>query len=222
MNITVFYVGSSLLAPLRQAEREINERYALGLRIAAHNCGASLNDDEWQVAERDLAAAELVFIIHVTDSENAARIITRLKNRTGAHAIIAINCMPDLMRLTRMGKLDFSKLSRGQAKGEEEQDGQRAASSKSIVRTLGSWMASHVKGGKKNGAGRGLKTSQYLKLIERLPAFLKYVPSAGKLGDIKHYLYLFCYFLQPTPANIQMMVLYAIKHYVPGHGKRIE
>ncbi len=75
--------------------------------------------------------------------------------------------------------------------------------------------------GGKNGAGRGLKTSQYLKLIEHLPAFLKYVPSAGKLGDIKHYLYLFCYFLQPTPANIQMMVLYAIKHYVPGQGKRI-
>ncbi len=221
MNITVFYVGSSLLAPLRQAEREINERYALDLRIAAHNCGAPLDDDEWQVAERDLAAAELVFIIHVTDSENAARITAALRNRMRAHAIIAINCMPDLMRLTRMGKLDFSKLMRGQAKDEEGPGGKRAVSPKSIVRTLGSWMASHVKAGKKNGTGRGLKTSQYLKLIEHLPAFLKYVPSAGKLGDIKHYLYLFCYFLQPTPANIQMMVLYAIKHYVPS-GKRIE
>jgi len=222
MNITVFYVGSSLLAPLRQAEREINERYALDLRIAAYNCGAPLDDDEWQVAERDLAKAELVFIIHVTDSENAARIIAALRNRSHTHAIIAINCMPDLMRLTRMGKLDFSKMARSQTKSGEEQEGKRAASSKSIVRTLGSWMASHVKRGKSKGTGRGLKTSQYLKLIERLPAFLKYVPSAGKLGDIKHYLYLFCYFLQPTPANIQMMVLYAIKHYVPGHGKQIE
>ena len=35
MNITVLYVGSSLLAPLRQAEREINREYALGLRVAA-------------------------------------------------------------------------------------------------------------------------------------------------------------------------------------------
>ncbi len=48
MNITVLYVGSSLLAPLRQAEREINERYALDLRIAAHNSGAPFDDDEWQ------------------------------------------------------------------------------------------------------------------------------------------------------------------------------
>src|SRR5437660_1491423 len=135
MNITIFYVGSSLLAPLRQAEREINERYALDLRIAAHNCGAPLDDDEWQVAERDLAEAELVFIIHITDSENAMRIAAALRNHH-THAIIAINCMPDLMRLTRMGKLDFSKLVRGQAK--EEPEDKRAASSKSILRTLGS------------------------------------------------------------------------------------
>ena len=222
MNITVFYVGSSLLAPLRQAEREINEQYKLDLRIAAHNCGAALDDDEWQAAERDLAEAELIFIIHVTDSENAARITSALKsNLAHTHAVIAINCMPDLMRLTRMGKLDFSKLAREKSTNGKNQDSDQAASAKSVVRKLGSWMASHVKGGKQKQTGHGLKTSQYLKLVERLPTFLKYVPNAGKLGDIKHYLYLFCYFLQPTPANIQMMVLYAIKHYVPGHEKSI-
>jgi magnesium chelatase subunit H len=220
MNLTVFYVGSSLLAPLRQAEREINDRYALDLRIAAHNCGAALDDEAWRAAERDLDEAELIFIIHVTDSENAARInaaLTRKGRR--ARAVIAINCMPKLMRLTRMGRLDFSKLG-GRATGEAEQGSSHAASSKNLVRKLGSWMASQVKGSKNHGAG--LKTGQYLKLIERLPRLLKYVPGAGKLGDIKHYLYLFCYFLQPTPANIQMMVLYAIKHYVPGQAKRLE
>ena len=55
--ITVCYVGSSLLAPLRQAEREINRAHALGLRVAAHNFGASLADGEWEEVERDLAAA---------------------------------------------------------------------------------------------------------------------------------------------------------------------
>ena len=40
------------------------------------------------------------------------------------------------------------------------------------------------------------------------------MPTAGALTDAKHYLYLFCYFLQPTPANIQAMLLYALKHYV--------
>src|SRR5262249_10720812 len=47
-------------------------------------------------------------------------------------------------------------------------------------------------------------------------------PNAGKLRDIKNYLYLFCYFLQPTPSNIRSMLLYAIQQYVPGYQKRIE
>ena len=55
---------------------------------------------------------------------------------------------------------------------------------------------------------------QYLKLIDRLPGILKFVPTAGALTDAKHYLYLFCYFLQPTPANIQSMLLYALSQYV--------
>ena len=35
MNLTVLYVGSSLLAPLKNAEREINQAYGLDLRVAA-------------------------------------------------------------------------------------------------------------------------------------------------------------------------------------------
>jgi len=42
---------------------------------------------------------------------------------------------------------------------------------------------------------------------------LRLVPSAGRLRDLKHYLNLFCYFLQPTPANVRTMLLYALKHY---------
>ena len=48
MNITVLYVGSSLLAPLRNAEREINRQYGLDLRVAVLNFGAQFTEDEWQ------------------------------------------------------------------------------------------------------------------------------------------------------------------------------
>ena len=61
--------------------------------------------------------------------------------------------------------------------------------------------------------GKGARHTQYLKLVERMPALLRFVPGAGRLRDVKHYLYLFCYFLQPTPANIRSMLLYALKHY---------
>src|SRR5207247_2103679 len=55
--------------------------------------------------------------------------------------------------------------------------------------------------------------TRYLKLVDRLPGVLRFVPGAGALRDVKNYLALFCYFLQPTPANIQAMILLALKEY---------
>jgi magnesium chelatase subunit H len=202
MKITVFHVGSSLAEPLARAEREINARYALDLRIAAFNCGAPLDDDQWSIAATALAASELVFIIHVTDAENADRIVDGLKH-SRSHAVIPINCMPPLMRLMRMGSLEFASRSN---KNEPE--------SKNFIRRAGSWMADSMK-------SRG-KSGQFMSLLNRAPAVLRLLPSRGRLGDAKNYLTLFCYFLQPTPSNIEMMLLYAIKHYVPDQRQVLE
>ena len=122
MNVTVLYVGSSLLAPLKEAEQEINRAYKLELRIAAHNFGAPLDDDGWLEVDNDLAQAEVVFVIHVMDGENAARLLVALERYKTQHAaVIVINCMPDLMRRTRMGKLDFARLMRISRKGAKAQ-----------------------------------------------------------------------------------------------------
>ena len=227
MRIVTLYVGSSLLAPLKNAEREINREHALDLRIAIHNFSAALNDDEWRTVEGDLSDADIVFVIHVMDGENAARLLPALEKYKARHrAVIVINCMPDLMRRTRMGRLDLGRLfgkeiSRKDAKTqreEEERTGEtetrgggdakkRSNQAVRLLGTVGSWIGSQTRG-KSNGHG------QYLKLVDRLPGILRFVPSAGMLRDVKNYLYLFCYFLQPTPANIRSMVLYALKHYV--------
>ena len=186
MNITVLYVGSSLLAPLKSAEREINRAYDLDLRVAAYNFGSPLSDGEWQDVERDLSEASVVFVIHVMDGENASRLVSALETYKARHdAVIVINCMPDLMRLTRMGKLDVGKFA--------------------------GWMGRYARNG--NGKASHKNRHQYLKLIDRLPGILKFIPTAGALTDAKHYLYIFCYFLQPTPANIQSMLLYALRQY---------
>lgn len=223
LNVTVLYVGSSLLAPLRQAEREINREHGLGLRIAAYNFGAALAEDEWGEVERDLSGADVVFVIHVMDGENAARLLPALaKYETRHRAVVVINCMPDLMRRTRMGRLDFGRMfksaaqeeSAGRAAGEESAEIQTegAGRARRLVGRVGSWMGEQARA---RGAKRSRSHTQYLKLVDYLPSLLRFVPGAGKLRDIKHYLYLFCYFLQPTPANIRSMVLYALKHYVP-------
>ena len=186
LKITVLYVGSSLLAPLKNAEREINRAHGLDLRVAAYNFGSPLSDREWQEVDRDLAESNIVFVIHVMDGENASRLVAALESYKDRHdAVVVINCMPDLMRLTRMGKLDMGKFA--------------------------GWMGRYARQGRANNKHRH---HQYLKLVDRLPGILKFVPTAGALTDAKHYLYLFCYFLQPTPANIRSMLLYALKHYV--------
>ena len=211
MNVTVLYVGSSLLAPLKQAEREINRQYDLDLKLAAYNFGAPMSDDVWSEIERDLQASDVVFAIHVMDGENAARLITALDHYGQQHAaVIVINCMPDLMRHTRMGRLDVSRLA-GMARGKEEKENGEGERNKSVdvlalLTSTGSWVGRQVRQnksseGKKHGHG------QYLKWIDKLPGILKFIPGAGGLRDVKNYLNIFCYFLQPTPANIRTMVL---------------
>src|ERR1044072_6822457 len=99
MKIAVLYVGASLLAPLRRAEREVNRQHALDLRIATHNFGAPFADDEWQTIEDDLITSAVVFVIHVMDGENAARLLTVLSRLR--QTVVVINCMPELMKRTR-------------------------------------------------------------------------------------------------------------------------
>ncbi|MCU1265132.1 MAG: bchH [Acidobacteria bacterium] len=221
MKVTVFYIGSSLLAPLKSAEREINREYGLDLSIAAHNFGASLTEDEWIDVAQDLGGSDIVFVIHVMDGENAARLLTELKRHQARHrAVIVINCMPDLMRRTRMGKLDLARLlgvassseqiSRKSVKTQNERS--RAKGSLNVLRMVGSWVGTQAQAFRsKNGNNH----TRYLKLADHLPGVLRFVPGAGALRDVKNYLSIFCYFLQPTPANVQAMILCALKNYVP-------
>src|SRR5262252_581928 len=225
MKITVFYVGTSLLAALKRAEEEINSSHNLDLGVATYNCGAPLSEAQWREVNGDLSATDIVFIIHVTDGENAARINNALDLHRRYNAVIAFNCMPDLMRRTRLGKLDFSALMKDRNNVEA---GARETSASGFAQKLSSWMGDFMKtsrstanreSGKRSGPPGN--TDSYLKLIRRLPAVLKFVPSAGRLRDIKNYISLFGYFLQPTPSNIRSMLLLAIKQYVPGERKSI-
>ncbi|MCA1593605.1 MAG: cobaltochelatase subunit CobN, partial [Acidobacteria bacterium] len=216
MKIVSFYVGSSLLAPLRDAESEINRRHDLGLRVRAYNFGAALDESMWREVERDLSDGDIVFIFHVTDGENASRLIPLLQRHGERHrAVIVINCMPDLMRRTQMGKLRFGADSvtaggGSTASSEAAPDATSERRARRLVKSVGAWMGEQVRS--RRGKGNHGHT-QYLRYVERLPSLLRFVPGAGRLRDVKHYLYLFSYFLQPTPGNIRSMLLYAVKHY---------
>src|SRR5437764_4855175 len=154
MNITVLYVGSSLLAPLKQAEREIERRYALGLRVAAYNFGAALDERTWAEVERDISAAEIVFVIHVTDGENAARLLPLLaRHEAQQRAVVVFNCMPELMRRTRMGRLRFGRelaQEDGQA-AVEKKNGASESRARRLVGRVGARMGEQTRA--RRGAG---------------------------------------------------------------------
>ena len=216
------------MAPLRNAEREINRQHSLDLSIAAWNFGAPFPDEEWRAIENDLREADVVFVVHVMDGENAARLLPLL-DRFGKHhrAVVVINCMPELMKRTRMGKLDFARLPGVSRKVAKTQSKKRQSSKEvktgregeatSLLASVGSWIGRQSRGNqasnRRNGNGHG--RGQYLKYVDRLPALLRYVPGVGALRDVKTYLNIFCYFLQPTPANIRSMLLSALQNYVP-------
>ncbi len=156
MKIAVLYVGSSLLGPLRNAAREINRQCGLDLRLATHNFGAIFSDEEWSAIETDLCDADVVFVIHVMESENAARLMPLLGRFRNRHrAVVVINCMPELMKRTRTGKLDFERLpgvSRKDAK-KRKQETQREVRRKgsSLLGSIGSWIGRQARSGSKNG-----------------------------------------------------------------------
>jgi magnesium chelatase subunit H len=209
LKIAVLYVGSSLLGPLKNAEREINRAHKLNLQVTAHNFGSPLSDLEWDNVDKDLAESQIVFVIHVMDGENASRLLCSLEQHKQAHnAVIVINCMPDLMRRTRLGRLDINALTTSGENGTRS----RSVKAMSAVAAAASWMGKQARGNKEKTRSHG----KYLKLVDRLPKILRLVPTTGAFGDAKHYLYLFCYFLQPTPKNIESMLLYALKHYGDG------
>jgi magnesium chelatase subunit H len=214
MRVSVLYVGSSLLAPLRNAEVQINVRHGIELEIATYNFGSAFTDDEWQHIQDGLSKSEIVFVIHVIDGENATRLLPLLDQLRKDRAVIVINCMPALMKRTRMGKLDFAKLPGASQKG----GGQRAKGKESesddqdphgLIESVTSWIGRQARNRKSNGHGR----TDYLKWTARLPKLMRYVPNAGPVRDAKIYLVLMSYFLQPTPRNIESMILLALKSY---------
>ena len=217
MKITLLYVGSSLLAPLRNAEREIN-RDGIDLRLAIHNFGGVFTNEQWEVIESDLSESEAIYVIHVMDGENAARLLPLLDRYRSRSSVIVINCMSQLMRRTRLGKLDFAKLPGGLSEEEKENAKDEELEPGGLIRSITSWIAKQARGNGKNGSGHS--RADYLKWAERLPALLRFVPNAGRLGDARNYLLIVSYFLQPTPNNIKSMILLAISEYAPGEELR--
>ena len=144
-------------------------------------------------AENDLSTADIVLIMHLTDSENTQRLmegLDRFKNRH--HAVVVFNCLADLMRKTRIGRLDFNKLINSISFSGKSVS--KMSSALRLSYRLATWMSdfmsrrfrSQGKDGSQSMKG-GFRS--YHKLTERLPKIIKFIPSIKKLRDITTIIY---------------------------------
>src|SRR5438876_307643 len=102
------------------------------------------------------------------DGENASRLLSLLDVReTMGGAVVVINCMPELMKRTRMGKLDFGRLAGISRKGAETQrkanaeggreaakQGDEAGKATSLLGSIGAWIGKKAKGKNKKARRR--------------------------------------------------------------------
>jgi magnesium chelatase subunit H len=213
VKITAFYVGTSLLLPLKQAEQSIARDCALNLSVAAHNMGAALTDEEWDTARSDFEASNIIFVFHVVEGENSARLVRLLSSEIDpARTIIVINCMSELIRCTRMGSLRLAEMFGGRDGRQHSDEDTKSVGgpARRLFSSVSGWMTAQTRARK---SSKPRNHAQYLRYIERMPSLLRFLPAPGRLRHVKHYLNIFCYFLQPTPNNVRSMLLYAMKYY---------
>ncbi len=202
MKVVAFFVGSSLPAALRRAGKALRSQGVPDLVVACHNATLPMDARAWAAAESDLSEAEIVFIAHVTDPENASRIALALDRLGRRHqAVIVFNSMPDLMRRARLGAC-------------EPFAGRGAGPAARLASRLGSWMMAYAR---LRARGRPRRPERYLELLEQVSRAVEWLPAGGRLGELKRYVQLYACFMQPSPENIGSMLALAISSYIPGY-----
>ncbi|NCO20402.1 MAG: DUF3479 domain-containing protein, partial [Gammaproteobacteria bacterium] len=152
-----------------------------GLPSALDRCRAA-------VAQADLVVVAMMFL-----DEHIQAILPTLKaRRDDCKGLVAVMSSAEVVKLTRIGKLDMGV----------EQTGPLAL----LKRLRGK-----PKAGGSSGAGQ-------MKMLRRLPKILKYIP--GKAQDLRAYFLSMQYFLAGSDDNIANMLRYLVGRY--GGGRAIE
>jgi hypothetical protein len=78
-------------------------------------------------------------------------------------AVVVINCMPELMRRTRMGSLDVSALA-------GDRNSERKSQTGRLLSAAGSWVGKQARNHREQKKRND--HSQYIKFVDRLPGIL--------------------------------------------------
>ena len=179
--VVFLVVERTFLRSLREATDAVREEVG-PLEVPVHVLSDVQGEDGWAAVERDLRGATAVFAVHVTEQVLADRLTAALQRATPAPgAFVPINSVASLMRLTRIGRLNF-----GAERGFMARFG-------SVIR-------------RPNGRR---SAESFTGFVSKVSHWLRFAPGWGH--DLRTYLLLYTFYLHSSPENLRGLLLLALK-----------
>ena len=171
-------------------------------RLAAHVPGVSLEmhaASEYSASAEHLArcraaieSADMLIVTMLFMEEHFMPVMDLLqKRRSEVDAMVCAMSAPEVVRLTRLGRLDMSKPASGAL---------------AFIKRL--------KGGSKPGEGGSGSGEKQMKMLRRLPRILRFIP--GTAQDLRAYFICLQYWLGGSEDNMEGLALSLVNRYAAG------
>ncbi|WP_320664441.1 magnesium chelatase subunit H [Prochlorococcus sp. MIT 1223] len=175
---------------LTQAAKSLNSQDGpIGIELNGYLIEELRDDVNYQNFQSDIAEADVFIASLIFIEDLAQKVVDAVSpHKEKLKASIVFPSMPEVMRLNKLGSFSMSQLGQ----------------SKSII---GDFMKK-----RKESGGAGFQDSM-LKLLNTLPAILKYLP-VDKAQDARSFMLSFQYWLGGTPDNLRNFLLLLGDKYV--------
>ncbi len=193
MRVAIVTMDSHLAGAMLQAQGDLR-RDIPGLELAVHAA------DEWAgdaaalaACHEDIARADIVIVAMLFLEDHIAAVLPALRARRAAcDAIVCMLSAGEVVKLTRMGRLDM---------------GAEATGIMGLLKRL--------RGAKKEGGSSGSSSGKgQMRMLKELPRLLRFIP--GTAQDLRAYFLTLQYWLAGSRANLANMVRLLVNRYAAG------
>ncbi|MCU0512745.1 MAG: magnesium chelatase subunit H [Anaerolineae bacterium] len=179
-------------AALREAARLLEKEHGVKMHLALHSAAHLQDAAAWQRLEKDVAAADFIFICMIFGEEFVRPLERILDTAAPGKPLCAITSNPAIIYRTRLGKLNLKPAENSADQGMFQRWMQRLRP-------------------RKKGNDEGHRQTN---LIKNLMKLMKYLP--GVMRDLHTFVASHDYWIHSTPENLKRMMCLLLERYVPG------
>ncbi len=189
LHVVIITLDQHVAGPAARAEERLAAAIP-GLRMSVHAAAEWGEDPEALArAKADVASGDIIVATMLFLDEHIRAILPDLEARREAcDAMVCLMCGAEVVRLTRLGRLDMSRPATGMMA-----------------------MLKKLRGSKGGSASSG---ANQMAMLRRLPRILRFIP--GKAQDLRSYFLCMQYWLAGSDDNVEAMVAYLAGRYALG------